>query len=318
MEKADKVHSLNSTESNGGDTKKPRVPKPKFENANSLPIDAEGRTYHVGTKKGEVAPRIVTVGDPIRAHRLATHLEVDGRQVTVSKRGFTTITGKFRGVPVSIVAIGMGISMMDFFLRETRAVVDGPMVVVRFGSCGSLGKATIGQIVVASEGAFLISRNYDYFIDDETAEDDHSKGEPYNLSKLSLPDPDLSALLVKKVQHQIGNDNVVTGIDATADSFYASQGRYDPNFEDGNSELLTAIKAKYPEVQTLEMETFTLFHLANCSEKKTGHKIHVAGCHMVFAERNTNKFISAAVIDDLEEKGGLAVLETLISFPLKS
>jgi uridine phosphorylase len=54
--------------------------------------------------------------------------------------------------------------MMDFFVREVRAVVDGPMAIIRFGTCGGLtDHSRAGIIVVATEGSSYISRNYDYF-----------------------------------------------------------------------------------------------------------------------------------------------------------
>lgn len=78
-------------------------------NAN-FPTDVEGRVYHVGIKRGEVANRIITVGDYVRARRIAVFFdgeEVTGRPVFefVSQRGFTTLTGRYKGVPVSIVAM---------------------------------------------------------------------------------------------------------------------------------------------------------------------------------------------------------------------
>jgi len=67
-----------------------------------------------------------------------------------SSRGFTCVTGTYKGVAISVVAIGMGIPMMDFFVRESRAVIDGPMAVIRFGTCGGLSKlAPTGSIVVS-------------------------------------------------------------------------------------------------------------------------------------------------------------------------
>lgn len=54
--------------------------------------------------------------------------------------------------------------MMDFFVREIRAVVEGPMAIVRFGTCGGLTDySRAGTIVVATEGSSYISRNYDFF-----------------------------------------------------------------------------------------------------------------------------------------------------------
>ena len=39
--------------------------------------------------------------------------------------------------------------MMDFFVRESRAVVKGPMAIIRYGTCGGLHPdAFPGTIVV--------------------------------------------------------------------------------------------------------------------------------------------------------------------------
>jgi uridine phosphorylase len=64
-------------------------------NAN-FPIDLEGRTYHVSTKPGEVANRILTVGDLARATRIASLLETEGLIKVESTRGFLTFTGTYK------------------------------------------------------------------------------------------------------------------------------------------------------------------------------------------------------------------------------
>lgn len=48
-----------------------------------------------------------------------------------SERGFLTITGCYKTVPVSIVSIGMGAPNADFFMREVRECVRGDMLVIR-------------------------------------------------------------------------------------------------------------------------------------------------------------------------------------------
>lgn len=88
-----------------------------------FPMDEEGRTYHVNTKKGEgnhsyllheitlckVANRIIVVGDLTRAELYAsTYLDKDCKIFSrISHRGFATFTGKYKGVPVSIIGTGM-------------------------------------------------------------------------------------------------------------------------------------------------------------------------------------------------------------------
>jgi uridine phosphorylase len=83
--------------------------KEALANAN-FPRDSEGRVYHIGVRYGEVANRILTVGDPARAKAIARWLDTEkesGRPVFTkqSHRGFLTITGRYKGVPVSIMAM---------------------------------------------------------------------------------------------------------------------------------------------------------------------------------------------------------------------
>jgi hypothetical protein len=63
----------------------------------NFPVDGEGRTYHLGTRKGEVCNRILSVGSEKRALMLAEYLSppAPGRDLFVleSSRGFLTITG---------------------------------------------------------------------------------------------------------------------------------------------------------------------------------------------------------------------------------
>jgi uridine phosphorylase len=78
-----------------------------------------------------VANRVLSVGDAGRAERIAALLDAGSARIVRSSRGFVTHTGTFNGVAVSIIATGMGYPMMDFVVRETRAVVNGPMAMLR-------------------------------------------------------------------------------------------------------------------------------------------------------------------------------------------
>jgi uridine phosphorylase len=129
------------------------------------------------------ANRILTVGAAARARLVAQFLDATPAPVTsVSSRGFETITGHFKGVHVSIVSIGMGAAMMDFFVREVRAVVDGPMAIIRYGTCGGLGPDALpGKVVCASGGASFVGRNYDYFVEGAETK------KPYTMYKVNNP-----------------------------------------------------------------------------------------------------------------------------------
>ena len=101
-------------------------------------------------------------------------------------------------------------------------------------------------------------------------------------------------------------------MNSSADSFYPSQGRQNNDFKDYNENLVKEVKKIYPEVMTLEMETFHLFDLAENSEKK----FYVSGACIVLASRLKDKFIDIHLKKQLEKQLGKAALEALVEFPL--
>eukprot|EP00877_Chromochloris_zofingiensis_P005897 jgi/Chrzof1/1560/Cz10g12140.t1 len=140
---------------------RPEAAQHDFVDAN-FPVDTEGRTLHIGTKKGEMANRILSVGSMDRALLIADLLKPprQGHELFqhLSSRGFLTITGLYNNIPISIVTTMMGMPNMDFVVRESRAVVDGQMAIVRLGTCGALRPpATLGTLLVASQGAVCLS-----------------------------------------------------------------------------------------------------------------------------------------------------------------
>lgn len=121
----------------------------------------------------------VAVGSPSRALVIAEHLDKTPTPFKLtSERGFITITGRYKGVPVSIVSTGMGFPNTDFFVREVRECLSGDMLVVRLvisdhtgdiadgatpslGSCGALIDIPPGSLVVP-KACVGINRNWDY------------------------------------------------------------------------------------------------------------------------------------------------------------
>jgi len=289
-----------------------------FTNAN-FPRDVEGRTFHLGVKQGDVSSKILSVGDAGRAERIAlAHLENRTAPIT-SSRGFVTHSGYFRGVFVSIIATGMGTSMMDFVVRETRAVVDSSekMKIIRFGTCGGLQDSDFATtIVVASEGSMLVRREPDLVGENNSF--------PYSFSRIVPPCPELSAALLDSMQERTrglifksNNENkekngkVKTGLDVTADSFYSSQGRTSDAFDDRNEHLLEKLKLAYPTARSCQMETFQLFDLARASL----HPISAAAACIILASRATAGAAGSIALKEdvalLELCGGLACLEAL-------
>lgn len=73
----------------------------------------------------------------------------------------------------------------------------GPLLVVRFGSCGGIKQGKPGSIAVAGKGAVMISKNYDYWINrynGKSAAEDSTAAvkDPYSVSSIIPADKELS------------------------------------------------------------------------------------------------------------------------------
>lgn len=72
-----------------------------------------------------------------------------------------------------------------------------------------------------------------------------------------------------------------------------------------------------PQLQTFEMETFLLNHLAAAvDEGAKGGRIRTGAAQMVFANRTTQQFITPHEVDVLERWAGRAVCEALVAIDI--
>ncbi|KAL8435792.1 hypothetical protein ACSSS7_002169 [Eimeria intestinalis] len=107
--------------------------------------------------------------------------------------------GYYRRKPVSIVAVGMGAPMMDVLVREASYITEGPLAIVRLGTCTLLDQELRpGSIVVASQGSLGCYTNYAYF--DGTAVENLRTQElrPYTITRPCAADPELSRWAVEQ------------------------------------------------------------------------------------------------------------------------
>lgn len=196
---------------------------------------------------------MVIVGDYERCSTVAECLTDVKR--TESKRHFLSLTGLYKDVPVSVVCGGMGVSITDFIIREARQVVQGPMTIVRFGSCGIVhDDVNVGDMIVP-KASIMVQQN---FFDDSG---------PFLLSKPALADEKVTELVTAELKTAAaGFFKVATGgVVASTDSFYASQGKVLGNvgrasecFDQDCSKLVETIAAKHPNHHIFEMEAHYL------------------------------------------------------------
>ena len=139
---------------------------------------------HLCIQRGDIANRIVICEDSWRAWKLARYFDNPNHCIYInSPRHFECYTGLFQGVPISVVASGMGTPMIDFAIREGKFCIDGPLALSRFGSCCSMTKdVKVGNVVLASKGAFCVQTDYDKI------HDPNDTSLPYKISDVTKPD----------------------------------------------------------------------------------------------------------------------------------
>jgi len=96
--------------------------------------DEEGRQYHIGLAKGELAENIVLVGDPKRPNLAKDFFSEIYFENQV--REFKTITGRVENTEISIMSTGIGPSNIEICMVEIMQLCNSPTI-IRAGSCGA-------------------------------------------------------------------------------------------------------------------------------------------------------------------------------------
>lgn len=140
--------------------------------ASDLPIDDEGRIYHIQTKPGQIAPDILIVGDPGRAEMIGSTFLRD-IEFEHEHRGLVTVTGiaEITGEPATIITplrttvatSGIGTPSLEIVINElvllneidfrtrTRKSEFPRLHVIRVGTSGALQASTkLGTPIITS------------------------------------------------------------------------------------------------------------------------------------------------------------------------
>lgn len=88
--------------------------------ASELILNADGSIYHLNAKPGEVAPRIITVGDPERVDLFKTHFDTIHHEI--HNREFKILTATYKGEQISVISTGIGTDNIDIALNEIDAL----------------------------------------------------------------------------------------------------------------------------------------------------------------------------------------------------
>jgi|JI10StandDraft_1071094.scaffolds.fasta_scaffold77999_3 uridine phosphorylase len=237
--------------------------------------------YHIGCKTGDLASDIILVGDPQRALRISGHFD----EITIERahREYVTYTGKYKGFPISVMAIGIGQGNMEIAMIELSQIVKHPRI-IRCGTSSGLQKHIgLGDMVVTHDTQDLGNLTSYYKLN----------------SKNNLSHPDLQRALIQACEALRLTYHV--GKTASAPGFYGPQGRQIPGFPISDKTIVQKLIKK--KVSNLEMEMATMFSLASCK------KIPVGGICSAIGNRARNDFLDDKGIARAEKDSIQCVLK---------
>lgn len=195
---------------------------------------------HIECKKGDIAEIVLLPGDPKRVDLIATFL--DEHVVVANNREFKTITGIYKGIPVSVTSTGIGCASTSIAVEEL--VKCGATTLIRTGTCGSAWREHIHPLSV--------------IIPTGSARDESASNEYIPLGFPAVADSEIVTSLVLAAK-ELGIQSF-TGINRTHDSFYSPDSSlkkwgefyHDPRFQDVPSPIISS-----------DMESSILFILAS-------------------------------------------------------
>jgi len=168
-------------------------------------------TPHISSQLGEIAKTVLMPGDPLRSKFIAeTYLE---NPVLVNDvRGVQGYTGKWKGVPVTVMASGMGIPSIGIYSWELYNIY-GVENIIRIGSAGGLRPELNLLDIVVGMGTSTDS-NYAH---------------QYNLQGTYAPTADYTLLSNAVAAADERGYKVTVGNILSSDNFYSPEGCDSPD-----------------------------------------------------------------------------------------
>ena len=228
-----------------------------------IPKNTRGRFYHLDCGPGDLAPYILTCGDPGRAQRIARRLtRVDMRR---KNREFLTYTGVYEGIPISVIATGIGAPASAIAVVEAANCV-APATFIRLGTCGALREDIEVEDLVITEAA---------------RRGECTSGSYLPESHMPRANPAIVRALVDAAGQFQAPYHV--GLTLTSADFYAGQGRAAPGFPAPAPEFLETLSRA--GVLNLEMEMSVYLALAAAST----YRLRAGGACLVVNNRLTGR-----------------------------
>jgi uridine phosphorylase len=230
--------------------------------ASELILNTSGAVYHLNLRPEDVAPIVITVGDPERVSEVSKYF--DRIEFQTSHREFVTHTGYIGKKRLTVLSSGIGPDNIDIVMNELDACMNidfksrtikenhTPLSIIRFGTSGSLqADIPVDSIVASSHGIGL--DNLLHFYQFSASEFETNLANEFSVHS-GLVQEKISPYAVSGSSTLLGHfkDHMHTGMTVTCPGFYAPQGR------------VVRAQLKFPQlVDKLSMFTFEGHRVTN-------------------------------------------------------
>lgn len=273
-----------------------------------LIINQRGAIYHLDLRPEELAPTVITVGDPDRVAAVSKYF--DNIEVKRQHREFISHTGHIGGKRITILSTGIGPDNIDIVLNELDALVNidfetrmikpvlTSLSIIRIGTSGSLQAGIPVDGWVAGTYGLGIDNLLNFYRHDQNDAEQQLIQAFLTQTQLhsQFSQPYISSASGHLIKYFV--DGFHHGITVTCPGFYGPQGRIlrlglsHPDLVD----RLTDFQFGQHRISNFEMETSAIYGLG----RLLGH--HCLSLNAIVANRVTREF----------SKDGQAAVENLI------
>ncbi len=266
-----------------------------------LILNPDGSVYHLHLLPEQIAPTIITVGDPDRVDMVSRHF--DHIEHRVQKREFITHTGRIGSRAVTVISTGIGTDNIDICLNELDALVNidlhtrtvkeqhTALDIVRIGTSGCLhNDIPLGSFLASDYGLGLDGLMLYYEAPQHRRADAlyDALWAYAREKKVRFPLPPTVAKGSEILLQRFASEQILHGITLTAPGFYAPQNRQ-LRVKSTMSDLLDMLVGFSYEnlrITNFEMETAGIYGLCEI----LGHR--ALSLNVLIANREAGKFIA--------------------------
>ncbi len=273
-----------------------------------LIINDRGAVYHLDLRPEEIAPTIITVGDPDRVKEISKHF--DQVEVKRQHREFISHTGRIGAKRLTVLSSGIGPDNIDIVINELDALANIDLAtreikpkltslnIIRLGTSGSLQADIPVDSFVASTHGLGIDNLLNFYRHEQNDQEKQLLQSFVTHTQMhgQMSYPYISSASGSLLKHFV--EDFHQGITVTCPGFYGPQGRI-LRLGVRNPDLinrLTDFRYGQHRITNFEMETSAIYGLG----KLLGH--NCLAVNAIVANRVKKEF----------SKDGLAAVENLI------